>query len=112
MHKYIDGVKLKIRKIKETKTLHTGEKVEIVEIEFFVEELNKFSKKPKPSTLWPKEWTLEKIKQITQEASENVQEFKGTKYLGITKEGYEVEFFSNENGIIDNAYLFTKNLKK
>jgi hypothetical protein len=33
------------------------------------------------------------------------------KFRGTSKEGYQVEFFSEVEGIIDNAYLFTENLK-
>lgn len=68
MHKYIDGKLIKKIKTIETHILHTGEVVEKVEIQFFIKELNGFFKK-KESTLWPKNWSLEKIKQLTKEAS-------------------------------------------
>ena len=67
--------------------------------------------KKKISTLWPKEWSLEKIKRITKEASENVYFNVDRKFRGTSKEGYQVEFFSEVEGKIDNAYLFTENLK-
>jgi hypothetical protein len=104
MYKYIDGKTIKKIRTIETHILHTGEKVEKVEIKFFIKELGDFYKK-KTSTLWPKQWSLEKIKRITQEASENVVKKNRNKYIGISKEGYQVEFFSEEAGVIHNAYL-------
>jgi small nuclear ribonucleoprotein (snRNP)-like protein len=104
MHKYIDGKTIRKLSTLETKTLNTGEKVEIVEIQFYIKKLGGFLKK-KESTLWPKNWTLDKIKKITKEASENVIFNNNRKYVGVSKEGYQVEFFSETNGIIDNAYL-------
>ena len=104
MHKFIDGKLIKKIKTIETYVLHTGEVVEKVEIQFFIKELNGFFKK-KESTLWPKNWSLDKIKRITQEASENVIFHNNRKYVGKTKEGYQVEFFSEQKGVIENAYL-------
>ena len=47
------------------------------------------------------------MKRITKEASEDVLWNKGTKYIGVSKEGYQVEFFSE----ISNAYLNFQKLK-
>jgi len=104
-YKDIDEKILRIKKVKEVKILHTGEKVELVELEFFVKELNKWSKKDKTSTLWPKSWSLDKIRRVTIEASENITKNDRSKYIGISKEGHKVEFYSTREGIIDNAYL-------
>ncbi|MDR6968496.1 hypothetical protein J2X31_002519 [Flavobacterium arsenatis] len=104
-YKNIDEKILRIKKVKEVKIIHTGEKVELVELEFFVKELNKWSKKDKTSTLWPKSWSLDKIRRVTIEASENITKNDRSKYIGISKEGYKVEFYSTREGIIDNAYL-------
>ena len=51
------------------------------------------------------------MKRITKEASEDVLWNKGTKYIGVSKEGYQVEFFSEIEGIISNAYLNFQKLK-
>ncbi len=54
---------------------------------------------------------LNKIQQVTKEASENIRWSYKSKYRGISKEGYEVEFFSDVEGIINTSYLYTDNLK-
>lgn len=109
-HRYIDNKNLKISSIDDVKKLHTGESIEIVQIEFYIKELGKWKKKKDPSTMWPKSWSINKIQQVTKEASENIRWSYKSKYRGISKEGYEVEFFSTSDGIVDNAYLLMDNL--
>ncbi|MCT4664212.1 MAG: hypothetical protein N4A45_03135 [Flavobacteriales bacterium] len=63
MHEIFKTDNVKVLK-KTTKTLHTREKVDIVEFQFYIKEYGEYCKKKK-STLWPKEWSLEKVKRIT-----------------------------------------------
>ena len=110
-YKNIDGKILQIKEVKATNKLPTGETVETVEIEFYVKELEKWVKKKDDSTMWPKDWDMEKIKAVTKEASENVIKRDRSKFVGMTKEMIEVEFFSTQDGIIDNAYINVEKLK-
>ena len=105
MHDVFETDNVKILS-KSQKTLHTGESVDIVEFQFLIKELGGYAKKKK-STLWPKGWNIEKIKRITKEASGNIIKHKngGNKYVGKSKEGYQIEFFDNNEGVINNAYL-------
>lgn len=89
--------------------LPTGEKVLISKIKYWVEEIGEFVVKKDKHTFFPKEWDINKIKKVVQEASGNITFKQGTKYRGITKEGIEIEFYiDSKTREITTAYIYFK----
>ncbi len=86
--------------------LSTGEIVRKVQLEYFIKETNTWKLKKDPTTMWPRSWDIEKVKNIVKEATENVTDVKGRVFKGLTKDGYKVEFWINkQTKEIDTAYL-------
>ena len=78
-----------------TRRIPTGETVRITKIEYWVEELNppnKWVYKDTPHTFFPSGWDIEKVKKVVKEATENIIENNGNRYIGTSKEGIRIEF--------------------
>lgn len=93
-----------------TYTLKTGETVKKVQLEYWVEELNSWVKKSKnlydEHTFFPNSWDSKKIQETVLEASKNIIENKGTKFIGKTKDGIRIEFYIDDiTKEITTAYI-------
>jgi hypothetical protein len=92
-----------------TMKLPTGESVRLAKIEYWVEELGQWVAKEGVHTFWPQGWSLNKIKSIILEASENIILRDGTKAVGRTKKGIFIEMYFDElSKEIKTAYITFK----
>ncbi|CAL2094260.1 hypothetical protein T190611E02C_60057 [Tenacibaculum sp. 190524A05c] len=87
--------------------LSTGETVRKVQLEYFIKETNTWKLKNDPSTMWPKEWDILKVRNVINDATKNIYFNNGDNlFRGITPEGYKIEFRVNrETKEIDTAYI-------
>ncbi|GEM_PF-6817136 len=85
--------------------LPTGEKVYKGMVEFYISELKQWSKS-KESTFFPKKWSKNKIQSVIKEASMNIILRDGNRYIGITKNGIQIEFRLNlDTREIETAFI-------
>lgn len=76
-----------------TKKLPTGETIRQVKLDIFVKELNAWKFKQSPSTMWPKNWSIDKVKHKISEATENIIEYHNRRFVGKTEDGIMIEFY-------------------
>jgi hypothetical protein len=89
-----------------TKKISTGETVRQVKLDFFVKELNAWKFKNNPSTMWPKNWDIKKVRNIVFEATENIIEHNNRRFVGKTNDGLMIEFYINRSTKeIETAYI-------
>lgn len=92
-----------------TKILPTGETVRLAHIEYWVEEMGRWKLKPDTHTFFPSKWDINKIKKVVQEASANIIEREGNRYVGISKDGIKIEMYINpKTREIQTAYITFK----
>ena len=75
-----------------TRRIPAGETVRITKIEYWVEELQQWVLKKDKHTFFPSGWDIEKVKKVVKEATENIIENNGNRYIGTSKEGIRIEF--------------------
>lgn len=94
-----------------TKILPTGETVRLAKIEYWIEEMGRWKLKPDTHTFFPSKWDINKIKKVVQEASANIIEKEGNRYVGISKDGIKIEMYINpKTREIQTAYITFKKL--
>lgn len=89
--------------------MKTGETVKQARLQYWVEELGQWISKEDIHTFYPNRWSYRRIEKAVLEATENIIDFRGNKFVGETTDSIKIEFYIDKNtNEIKTAYIIMK----